>query len=62
MSFKIDVFKSFAIFTGKHLCSSLFVIKGKILLKRGSNTSVFLLTLLNFLEQFFYRAPSVAAF
>ena len=53
MSFKIDVFKSFAIFTGKHLCSSLFVIKRKRLLKRGSNTSVFLLTLQNFLEQFF---------
>ena len=52
-SFEIDVFKSFAIFTGKQLCSSLFVIKRKRLLKRGSNTSVFLLPLLNFLEQFF---------
>ena len=27
MSFKIEIFKNFAIFTGKHLCWSLFVIK-----------------------------------
>ena len=27
MSFKIDVLKNFVIFTGKHLCWSLFIIK-----------------------------------
>ena len=53
MSFKIGVFKNFAIFTGKDLCWSLFVIKSPAcklanLLKRDSNTSVFQLTLLNF--------------
>ena len=53
ISFKIGVLKNFAIFTGKHLCSSLFVIKLPVcksanLLKRDSNTSVFQLILLNF--------------
>ena len=53
MSCKIDVFKNFAVITGKHLCWSLFVIKLPAckpanLLKRDSNTSVFLLILLNF--------------
>ena len=53
MSFKIQVFKNIAIFTGKHLCWSLFVIKllaykTANLLKRDSNTSVFLLILPNF--------------
>ena len=53
MSFEIDLYKSFAIFTGKHLCRSLIVIKFPAckppnLLKRDSNTSVFLLILLNF--------------
>ena len=48
MSFKIEVFKNFAIFTGKHLGCSLFVIKLPAyepanLLKRYSNTSIFLL-------------------
>ena len=53
MSFKIEVFKNFAMFTGKHLYWSLFVIKLPAykpanLLKRDSNTSAFLLILLNF--------------
>ena len=53
MSFKIDVFKKFAIFTGKHLCWSLFVIKLPAskpanLLNKDSNTGVFLLIFLNF--------------
>ena len=44
MSFKIDVFKNFAIFTGKHLCWSFFVIKLPAykpanLLKRDSKTN-----------------------
>ena len=42
---KIDVFKKFAIFTGKHLCWSLFLInlqtlRPSTLLKRDSNTDV----------------------
>ena len=53
MSFKIEVFKNIAIFTGKHLSWSLFVIKLPSykpvnLLKRDSNTSICLLILLNF--------------
>ena len=67
MSFKIDAFKNFTIFTGKHLCWSVFVIKlpdckPVNLLKIDFNTSVFLLILLYFSEQLFYRTPSVAAF
>ena len=47
MFFKIGVLKIFANFTGKHLCWSLFLIKLQALkpanlLKRDSNTGVFL--------------------
>ena len=47
MSFKIDVLKNFAIFTGKHMCWILFLTKFQAcksanLLKRDSNTDVFL--------------------
>ena len=50
---KISVLKSFAIFTGKHLCWSLFlrtlqVLKPASLLKGDSNIGVFLWILLNF--------------
>ena len=53
MSFKIEVFKNFAMFTGKHLYWSVLVTKLPAykpanLLKRDSNTSAFLLILLNF--------------
>ena len=53
MTFKINVFKNFAIFTGKHLCQSLFVIKLPAckpanLLKRDFNTSALLLKLIHF--------------
>ena len=53
ISFKIDVFKNFAIFTRKHLCWSLFMIKLRAckpanLLRRHSNTGVFLRILQNF--------------
>ena len=43
-------FKNFAIFTGKCICWSLFLIKNfkATLLKRGSNTGVFLRILWNF--------------
>ena len=39
--------KNLAIFTGKHLCWSLFLMKFR-LFKRDSNTSVFLSILQNF--------------
>ena len=51
MFFKIVVRKNFANFTGKHLCWSRPVI----LLKRDSNTGIFLWNLLNFKNNFFYR-------
>ena len=44
MFFKISVLKNFAIFTGKHLCWSYFLIelqRPAILLKRDSNTVSF---------------------
>ena len=45
--YKKNVLKNFAIFTGKHLCSSLFLIELQAsrpltLLQRDSNTDVFL--------------------
>ena len=40
---KKAVLKNFAIFTGKHLCWSLFFNFFKKVLKRDSNTDVFLL-------------------
>ena len=53
MFFKKAVFKNFAIFTGKHMCWILFVTKflafrAATLLKRDSNTDVFLWILRNF--------------
>ena len=53
MFLKTDVPKNFAIFTGKYLCWSFFLInllawKPATLLKRNSNTGVFLWILLNF--------------
>ena len=56
MFFKICVLKNFAIFTGKHLCSSFFSIK-----LLAFNTGVFLWILRNFQEQLFYRAPAAAS-
>ena len=69
-------FKNFVIFTGKHLCRSLFLIKLQVwrpetlyetprpenLLKRNSNAGFFLWNLRNFLEHLFYRTPVVDAF
>ena len=55
-SYKKAVLKNFSIFTGKYLCSVLFLIKlrtfrSATLLKRDSNTSVFLWILRNFLKK-----------
>ena len=63
---KIGVLKNFAIFTGKHACWSLFLIKLKTfsvatLFKRDSNKDDFLWILRYFYERPFYRTPLVAA-
>ena len=65
--FKIGVLKNFAIFTGKHLCWSLFLIKLQVWnpvtsLKRDSNTVVFLWYCEIFKKGFFQRTSLVAAF
>ena len=68
MFFKIDIFKNFSNFTGKHLCLSLFLIKLQALkslfnntckawspatlLKTDCKTGVFLFSLQHFLEHF----------
>ena len=53
MFFKIRVLKNVAIFTGKHLCWSLFLMTSK----KNYNTGVFLWILRNFKEYLFYRTP-----
>ena len=65
MFFKIGILKNFAIFPGKHLCWSLFLIKLQAWrpapsLKRDSNRIAFLWILQNFQGHFFYRTPTVA--
>ena len=54
------ILKTFTIFTGKNLCCSLFLIKLKAfrsatLLKRDSNTAVFVWILRNFQEHLFLK-------
>ena len=49
---KVDVLKNLAIFTGKHLCWSLFLIKleafrSRKLLKRDRNTGFFPVNIAN---------------
>ena len=63
---KKGVFKDLVNFTGKHLCWSLFLIKLQAwtpatLLKRDSNTGVFLWSLLHFQEQLFWRTQLLTA-
>ena len=58
MFFRIGVLKNFAMFTGKNLCWSLFLIKLQawkpaILFKRDSKIGIFLWNL----EKFFLRTP-----
>ena len=60
---KKDLFKIFVIFTGKHLCWSLFWIKSQdwiptTLLKRDSNAGVFLWILQNFSEHLFSKTSA----
>ena len=62
MFFKICVLKNFTNFSEKHLCWSLILVKlqtwfAATLLKRDSNTFVFLWNLLNFSEHLFFRTP-----
>ena len=61
-SLKTGLLKNFTGFTGKHLCHSVFFtgLKACILLKRDSNTGVFLWNLPNF-NTSFYRTTLVAA-
>ena len=66
MLFEIAVLKNFATFIGKHQCRSIFLIKLQgsrpaTLLKRHSNTGVFLWNCKSFKNTFFYRTPLVAA-
>ena len=63
---KKDVLKNIVIFIGKHLFWSLFLIKLQAfkpatLIKRNSNTGVFLWIFQTLKEQLFWRTPSVAA-
>ena len=64
---KKSILKNFAIFSGKNLCWSLFLIKLQVfrsatLLKRYSNTGVFLLILRNFQEQLFWITSARGCF
>ena len=56
--FKKAVLKNFAIFTGKHLCQSLFLnkvagLRPVTLLKRVTNTGVFPVNIAKFLRDYF---------
>ena len=66
MFFKIGVLKNFAIFTGKHLCRSLFLVKlqawASNFVKRGTNTGVFLWILRKSQEQLFLQNISGGCF
>ena len=67
MFFKIRVLRNFSMFTGKHLCCSLFKIKLQALqhatlFKRDFNADVSLLILRDFYDQLFYRTPPISAF
>ena len=64
---KIGLLKNFAIFTGKQLCCSLFLIKLQVykpvtLIKKYPKTGVFLWILWNFLEHLFLRKTSGGCF
>ena len=61
--FKIGIVKIFENFVVKHLCWSLFLIKlevwrSAVLLKRDSNTGVFLWNMRNFEEHLFFTEHS----
>ena len=67
MFLKIGVLKNFAIFTGKYLCWSLFLIniqtwRPATLLKRDANIAVFLWNLRSFYEHSFSQNTSSGCF
>ena len=63
MFFKIDVPKNFAIFTGRHLCWSLFLIKLQAFIKKRLRHRCFPLNIAKiFKNSFFYITPPVAAY
>ena len=64
MLFKIGILKNFAIFTGKHLCWSFFLIKLQAFRpEKETPTQVFSCEYCEiFKNTFFYRTPPVAAF
>ena len=64
MFFKIDVLKNLAMFTGKHLCQSYFLIqlqgwRTAIVLQRDSNTSAFEIFKNTYFEEHLRTAASV---
>ena len=64
---KVGVLKNVAIFTGKHLCWNLFLIKMQawrsLLVKKKTPTQVFPFEYCKiFKTTFFYRIPTMAAF
>ena len=65
MFFKIDVIKNFSIFTGKHLCWSLFLVqlqaKACNFTKKRLQHRRFPVNIEKFLRTAFHRTPSVAA-
>ena len=58
--FKVGVLNNLATFAGKHLCFQVCNFRPSILLKRDSNTGVFLWILRIFWERVFYRTPLLA--
>ena len=55
---KKAILQNFAIFTGKHLYWSLRSMRTATLLKRDSNTGIFLWILRNFLKHLFWRTSA----
>ena len=60
MIFKVGVLNNLATFAGKHLCFQVCNFRPSILLKRDSNTGVFLWILRIFWVRVFYRTPLLA--
>ena len=61
MFFKIGILKNFVIFTGKHLCWSLFLIKLTQKTSKKLKHRCFLVNIAEFLRTLFLRTPPVAA-
>ena len=64
-SCKKAILKNFVIFTGKHLCWSLFLIKFQTFRpdsKRDSNTGILLWILQKFLEHLFWKTSANCCF